>query len=157
MEFPKAFQSFKKRVNKVYFNTSQLDSNDSHYKNTVSKDSSVYGGIIRSNDGYYLLVQGRKTLKWSFPKGHIKSNETPLDCAGREIFEETGCRKLPHPSGFVKIKMARYYLFNVPHTFDVLTMDSKEVCNIGWFTRSHAATLLLNVDAKEFFSSPQNP
>jgi 8-oxo-dGTP pyrophosphatase MutT (NUDIX family) len=156
-DFPKAFHSFKKRVNKVYFNTSELDSKDYHYQRHCNevyerKESSVYGGIIRSTDGKYLLVKGRRAMKWSFPKGHLKLNETPLDCAGREIFEETGCRKLPNPCGFVKIKMARYYLFDVPFTFDVAPMDFKEVCDIGWFTRDQAAALVLNVDAHQFFT-----
>ena len=52
--------------------------------------SRCYGGIIKcTTTGKYLLVKGF-TGKWSFPKGHREKNETPLDCAKREIYEETG-------------------------------------------------------------------
>lgn len=35
---------------------------------------------------------GKKFFKgfWDIPKGHIEQGETPIDCAKRELFEETG-------------------------------------------------------------------
>lgn len=54
------------------------------------------GGIVEKN-GKILLVkvtnlQGK--VVWTFPKGHLEKNETPLKAALREVEEETGwkCR-----------------------------------------------------------------
>jgi len=55
------------------------------------------GGIV-GRKGKVLLVkvtnlQGE--VVWTFPKGHLEKNETPLKAALREVEEETGwkCRK----------------------------------------------------------------
>ena len=38
-----------------------------------------------------LLVKGwKKGASWSFPRGKINKDETDLDCAIREVYEETG-------------------------------------------------------------------
>lgn len=52
------------------------------------------GGIVERN-GKVLLVkvtnlQGK--VVWTFPKGHLEKNETPLKAALREVEEETGWR-----------------------------------------------------------------
>lgn len=57
---------------------------------------------------YLLLRQGtRETgtkrsrgLHWDFPKGHIEGTESIRDTARREIYEETGIRKLQFIPGF---------------------------------------------------------
>jgi len=56
------------------------------------------GGIVEKN-GKVLLVkvtnlQGK--VVWTFPKGHLEKNETPLKAALREVEEETGwkCRSM---------------------------------------------------------------
>jgi len=49
----------------------------------------VYGTIIVSPDDKFLVVKGRQTGKWSFPKGHSYLEETELECALRETYEET--------------------------------------------------------------------
>lgn len=50
-------------------------------------------GIIplkkRKNEWVVLLVQ-LHAGHWGFPKGHPDKNETPLETAQRELFEETG-------------------------------------------------------------------
>lgn len=48
--------------------------------------------LIESNNHEY-LVQKRKSNDWpgiNFPGGHVEDNELIIDCAKREIFEETG-------------------------------------------------------------------
>lgn len=47
------------------------------------------GGIIlHINKKQVLMVQSRGTF-WGFPKGSVEGVETPLECAKREILEET--------------------------------------------------------------------
>jgi mRNA-decapping enzyme subunit 2 len=36
------------------------------------------------------LVCSWKGKSWGFPRGKINENETPIACAVREVFEETG-------------------------------------------------------------------
>jgi 8-oxo-dGTP pyrophosphatase MutT (NUDIX family) len=37
-----------------------------------------------------LLIYHPKLHKWLPPGGHMEENETPIECAKREVFEETG-------------------------------------------------------------------
>ena len=52
------------------------------------------GGIVEKK-GKILLVRVTNLLGevvWTFPKGHLEKNETPLKAALREVEEETGWR-----------------------------------------------------------------
>lgn len=56
------------------------------------------GGIVEKN-GKVLLVKVTNLegeVRWTFPKGHLEKNETPLKAALREVEEETGwkCRSI---------------------------------------------------------------
>ena len=70
MTFPRAFQNYVPRTHCI--------------------DTHVYGAILISPEGDILVVQGRLSNKWSFPKGHGNKSETPLAAAIRELKEETG-------------------------------------------------------------------
>jgi 8-oxo-dGTP diphosphatase len=50
----------------------------------------VRAGVILETNGKYLVVQGRLSGKWSFPKGHREKDEKPIQTAVRELEEETG-------------------------------------------------------------------
>jgi methionyl-tRNA synthetase len=45
--------------------------------------------VIKNKDNQCLLVYNKKFGYWQFPGGKIEANETPLEAAKREIFEET--------------------------------------------------------------------
>jgi len=50
-------------------------------------------GAIMLNDAMdeVVLVKGwKKSASWSFPRGKINKGEKDLDCAVREVYEETG-------------------------------------------------------------------
>jgi 8-oxo-dGTP pyrophosphatase MutT (NUDIX family) len=117
------------------------------------------GGIIRTkynSEYYYLLVQGRDTCKWSFPKGHIDAGETYLECAIREILEETGInlQGVKH-NGLVKLRYI-YFLYNLPckyltkHSELLKINDHEEVVNIKWFTVEGMKKIEGNIDVKKF-------
>lgn len=52
----------------------------------------VRGAIMLNEDmTHAVLVKGwKKGAKWSFPRGKINKDEPDLDCAIREVYEETG-------------------------------------------------------------------
>lgn len=54
------------------------------------------GGIIfraKGDDIEILLIQDAKD-RWTIPKGHIESGESPKETAVREIAEETGLKRI---------------------------------------------------------------
>lgn len=83
-----------------------------------------------------LLVQSRGQM-WGPPKGSMKVNESPLNCALREVQEETGLfleeSHLGH-SMIVKSK-AIYYLTSMPECPVHLQtdQDDNDANGIGWF------------------------
>ena len=52
----------------------------------------VRGAILLNDDmDQVVLVKGwKKGANWSFPRGKINKDEQDLDCAIREVYEETG-------------------------------------------------------------------
>lgn len=52
----------------------------------------VRGAILLNHDmDQVVLVKGwKKSASWSFPRGKINKDERDLDCAIREVYEETG-------------------------------------------------------------------
>ena len=48
------------------------------------------GLIISNNEGKLLLCKRKGMNSWQFPQGGIDNNESPLNTAQRELFEEVG-------------------------------------------------------------------
>lgn len=51
-----------------------------------------YTVICTSYDGKWVLSRHKKRDTWETQGGHIEDGETPLECAKRELFEESGIR-----------------------------------------------------------------
>jgi 8-oxo-dGTP pyrophosphatase MutT (NUDIX family) len=66
---------------------------------------SAAGGLVKHISGRYLFI--KRNDKWDLPKGHIEAEETPEECAYREVEEECGI------SGHTIIK----YLEPTYHTY----------------------------------------
>jgi 8-oxo-dGTP pyrophosphatase MutT (NUDIX family) len=49
---------------------------------------SAAGGLVKHVSGRYLFIN--RYDKWDLPKGHIEPDETPEECAHREVEEECG-------------------------------------------------------------------
>lgn len=124
---------------------------------TSFNKSRCYGGIIKSlSSGKYLLVKGF-TGKWSFPKGHREKDETPHDCAKREIYEETGLT-IDNIQNKKAIFVSIYYYFDIIFENECPTnpIDIDEIKDIGWFLPEETSTLDKNKDVNVFFSKLLN-
>ena len=127
---------------------------NSSYQNAAhaQKKEIVYGGILQSSNNKFLLVKGRHSGKWSFPKGHIEPGETALECVCREIKEETGFQMLPAPIQCVPLKGGTYYLFWMPVEPAPCPRDTNEIEEAGWFTANEIRQLTVNVGVSTFFN-----
>jgi 8-oxo-dGTP pyrophosphatase MutT (NUDIX family) len=145
--------------------TDAFDSLSVRYTNTKSSSqrekplpgrSATYGGILYcSRTKRYALVQGRKTGKWSFPKGHPNKGEEAMNCTMRELAEETGIENLPEPTEYVRIGYGNYYVFSLKDTIPLIPRDTNEIMNTKWATLDEMETLSLNADANMYRKSIQ--
>ncbi|KAK6822111.1 hypothetical protein RU639_006686 [Aspergillus parasiticus] len=115
----------------------------------------VRGAIMLSQDmDEVVLVKGwKKGANWSFPRGKINKDEKDLDCAIREVYEETGFDI--HEAGlvknekdvkFIEITMReqhmRLYVFRgVPRDAHFEPRTRKEISKIEWYNLSELPTL----------------
>lgn len=115
----------------------------------------VRGAIMLNQEmDEVVLVKGwKKGANWSFPRGKINKDEKDLDCAIREVYEETGhdIREAGLVPGdenvkFIEITMReqhmRLYVFRgVPHDAYFEPRTRKEISKIEWWKLSDLPTL----------------
>jgi 8-oxo-dGTP pyrophosphatase MutT (NUDIX family) len=130
VKFPKAFDSYKRPKN---------------------HKGQIFGAIIRSGTNKYLLVKGKESGKYSFPKGHIEPNETPLNCIIRELYEETGITldETIRVKTIIKPKIGTYIYCETSLELPLSPKDINEIEEAGWYDRNTIRTLNLNADAHE--------
>jgi len=81
------------------------------------------GGIIFrriNNKPEFLLIQGRTSKWWVFPKGHIEKGETIMDTARREVFEETGITDAEYVQGYFETISFTNHKGNIKHVHHFL-------------------------------------
>ncbi|KAH9517248.1 mRNA-decapping enzyme subunit 2 [Dermatophagoides farinae] len=89
---------------------------------------------------YILLVQGYGSRTWGFPKGKVNHDESLMNCAVREVFEETGynCMGNIFEEQYLERKIfesrLRLYLIrNVELNYDFKPQARNEIRSIKWF------------------------
>ena len=93
----------------------------------------VYGCIIFSSHGRILIVQGRETGKWSFPKVHKSFvKEQPLDCAQRETWEETGIQLGNDYLEVLQLAAGKYFVYKLDAEPVLQTHDQEEIMDMRW-------------------------
>ncbi|KAH6687496.1 mRNA-decapping enzyme [Plectosphaerella plurivora] len=96
-----------------------------------------------------ILVKGwKKGANWSFPRGKINKDEDDLECAIREVYEETGYdlhaaglvpkdREVKHIEITMREQQMRLYVFrNVPMETHFAPRTRKEISKIQWYRLS---------------------
>jgi len=96
-------------------------------------------------DQKWLLVYGKKSDKWGFPKGHQEYGETEEQTAMREFFEETGI-SVSQSELLDKIRFKNNIYFNVnvngKPKFNI--QDTNEIEKACWFNISEILKLPKN-------------
>jgi 8-oxo-dGTP pyrophosphatase MutT (NUDIX family) len=97
-----------------------------------------------------LLVLGRRSMKWSFPKGHKERGESYLECAIRETLEETGIDlRCETPVSYQRLSVGKYYFFEVEEQ-PTCIQDPREVLEARWMTVDEIQESYCNVDVSNF-------
>ncbi|KAH7384248.1 hypothetical protein DE146DRAFT_760032 [Phaeosphaeria sp. MPI-PUGE-AT-0046c] len=115
----------------------------------------VRGAIMLNEDmTHAVLVKGwKKGAKWSFPRGKINKEEADLDCAVREVWEETGYdlqaanlvlpeEKMKHITVTMREQSMMLYVFRgVPMDTYFEPRTRKEISKIDWYKLTDLPTL----------------
>lgn len=127
------------------------------------KKTKSAGGIVVNKDK--ILVVAQPNGVWSLPKGHIGSGEDTITTAKREIYEESGIRKLV----FIKaLGSYQRYKIGLDGSDDqselktihmlLFTTDQKELKPLDpdhpearWVDRNEVTKLLTSPKDREFF------
>jgi 8-oxo-dGTP pyrophosphatase MutT (NUDIX family) len=134
MAFPRAFQSYVPRTHCV--------------------NSLVYGVILLNYFNEVVVVRGRKSGKWSFPKGHGRSRESPLDASVRELKEETGINvKDVKPDDEIRFNSGTYFVFIVADRLELAPEDTNEIQDSMWVSLSRIRSLTTNKDLTSFYKT----
>ena len=122
------------------------DDNKIYNDNIRDKKSGV---VIHNTDtNHILLVQSRGNL-WGFPKGSLEINESFIDCAIRELREETGInidsKQLSRE--YELNKFAKYYYIstsNIYNNLEIIEDDSNDASGLFWIKLDCLEDLLYN-------------
>ncbi len=117
----------------------------------------IVGGVLEK-DGKFLLVQEAQEKcygKWNMPAGHLDNNETIMDGAIREIFEETGC--VVELTGILEIankKMKDNLFVSIIFSTKIISENIKynkdEILDVKWFTYEEILNMKEELRAYDF-------
>ena len=116
----------------------------------MTKPNQVFGTILVSPDNKILLVKGRKSGKWSFPKGHPIKNEEEIQCAIRETHEETGIYIDNSWDTKLHLATGNYYVYYMKQKKTPEPEDDKEVTRADWWSLREIEQLPYNIDISYF-------
>ncbi len=113
----------------------------------------VYGFICISPSNRIALVKGISG-KWSFPKGHVKDNETSIQCALRELREETSIQLSQDIlySHYKELASGGYFIYTMEEEASMIPEDTCEIQECGWFTLEQMKEMDCNVDVNRYLT-----
>lgn len=123
----------------------------SAFSSYVPRSRKVYGCILVSPNDKILLVKGRLSGKWSLPKGHMEGRENDLQCALRELFEETGIQPDVKYSYFKKFAAGGYFIYFMESEPTPQIQSNQEISEVAWYAVPEIRKLNCNLDLNCFF------
>ena len=128
--------------------------------NKIMKIKVVTGGILEKN-GKFLLVQENQKIckgKWNIPAGRLDGNESVIEGAKREIFEETGCQvEITGLLGIINEILEGInvvvFIFDTKIRNDNVKVDGIEIANAKWFTYEELLNMKDELRADGYFLS----
>lgn len=128
------------------------------------KRTSSAGGIVLNSKNQVLVINQRGR-SWSLPKGGIEDGETKLQAAKREIYEESGIKKLKLIKELVSYKrykmdkdnkddkseLKTIFMFLFETNEEKLKPIDPRNPKARWVDKKDVANLLTHKKDKEFF------
>ena len=131
MAFPRAFQTYIPRSHCII--------------------SHVYGVILLNEFHEIAVVRGKKSGKWSFPKGHGEYRELPMEASLRELKEETGIDMTGvTPDDEVRFRSGTYFVYYVEGRLPLIPKDTEEIDDAMWVSIYRLNSLTGNKDITSF-------
>jgi len=91
-----------------------------------------------------LLVKGKQSNKWSFPKGHTEENEDVIGTAIREMKEETGIQIYESEIN-KRVKLGDYVFFMVKmYNLNKVKKQESEIIDYKWMLLEDIMRLDMN-------------
>jgi len=112
------------------------------------------GGLVKNSEGDILMIFRRG--KWDLPKGKLDDNESLLECAIREVKEETGLTKIKAGKeiaityhtyvefGKHILKESHWYSMNALYPETLTPQVEEDITDIRWVKKSQLSTYLDN-------------
>ncbi|XP_013403114.1 m7GpppN-mRNA hydrolase [Lingula anatina] len=106
----------------------------------------TYGAIMLDPTlQYCILAQGYwQKSSWTFPKGKVNEDELPIDCAVREVLEETGydILKQINSNDYIEHRVSDqlaglYIIPNIPLNAKFKPKTRNEIKSLKWFKVDH--------------------
>jgi len=119
----------------------------------LANQTFVYGSVVITSTRKVLVVKGRKSGKWSFPKGHAEQHETELDCALRETHEETGLQLSKKFDRTLQLATGVYFLYLLENEIQCTPNDTNEITELSWVPIHTLKYMNVNVDINTFLRS----
>lgn len=129
-------------------------------KTKFKKFSDSVGGILLNNKTGYMALVKMENGKWGFPKGKPKGDETKLQTAHREIYEETGIKnfelvkELPsyqRPSADDQWELKTIYMYVFKTDEEELNPVESDIIDAKWASKEEVLNKLTLLKDKEYF------
>ena len=118
----------------------------------------VTGGILEKNGKFLLVEENKKECrgKWNVPAGGLVENESLIEGAKREIYEETGCKvEITGILEIINMILEEInvvcFLFNTKIIEENIKADGEEISNVKWFTYEEITNMKDKLRADGYF------
>lgn len=101
--------------------------------NEVDESLPFAAVIVSRYRGKWVLCKNKERGKWEVPGGHREENETILETAKRELFEETGAKEF-EITPICPYSLSRYAMLFYAEITEFGDLPESEIERIGFFS-----------------------